>query len=193
MWCSKLSALKKSWAVTCMRWFSLLCLRWCCALLPAPHNRQRITACSLWHAVGHVVGAGDKVAGGRVGCMRQGTEPHWQELYSSGSAAATANSGGHARHAVTQSWDGGGHIYQFTCWILVEGESQPAIILSQMTILYQLLKTRIYYAFYEPFPNDMRAPVRFCPLASSGLLVWGILCWSRSCFTGIIVHLTSLG
>lgn len=54
--------------------------------------------------------------------MRQGTEPHCQELYCSGGAAAIARSGVHACFAVTESWDGGGHIHQLDCWILVVGE-----------------------------------------------------------------------
>lgn len=82
--------------------FSLLCLCWCCALLLAPCKWQRITACSQWHEVGHMIEAGDKEARGRLGCMKQGTEPHWQKLNSSGGTAATASSGVCTHHAVTR-------------------------------------------------------------------------------------------
>lgn len=61
------------------------------------------------------------------------------------------------------------------------GESQRTLIISQMAILYQpVIEGRVYYAFCEPFPNDVRAPVSFCPLASRGLLVRGRSCWSGS-------------
>lgn len=83
--------------------------------------------------------------------MRGGTEPHWQEMYGFGGAAATASWGVCVRHAVTHSWDGRGHICQFTCWLLVVGESQPTVILSQMAILYKSPKAKIYYASMNPF------------------------------------------
>lgn len=120
--------------------FSWLSLRWSCASLPALRKRQRITARNL--------------------CMRwemwyeQEISLRMSWVHEMGYRATLAGAVqfwrrcSHARHAVAQSWDGGGHIYQFTCWILVVGESQPTVMVSQMAILYQLLKTRIYYAFY---------------------------------------------